>query len=78
MVILLDEWSELLSTLSLKQLPNYSTLFYAEQRLCTQPVFEKLLQQAIKKAQAQQVIDALSDVAVPRAWKHTMRRVITS
>ena len=64
MVVLLDEWSELRSTLGLKQVPNYSTLCYAEQRLITQPVFEQLLQQTIKQAQAQQVIDAPSDVAV--------------
>ena len=69
MVVLLAEWSELRSTLGLKQVPNYSTLCYAEQRLCTQPVFEQLLQQTIQQAQAQQVqaqqvIDVPSDVAV--------------
>ena len=64
MVVLLAEWSELRSTLGLNQVPNYSTLCYAEQRLITQPVFEKLLQQTIKQAQAQQVINAPSDVAV--------------
>ena len=64
MIVLLDEWSELRSTLGLKQVPNYSTLCYAEQRLITQPVFEQLLQQTIQQAQAQQVIDVPSDVAV--------------
>ena len=64
MVVLLSEWAELRSTLGLKQVPNYSTLCYAEQRLITQPVFEQLLQQTIEQAQAQQVIDAPSDVAV--------------
>lgn len=55
-VVLLDEWAELRSTLGLKPVPNYSTLCYAERRLCTQPVFDPLLQQTIQQAQAQQVI----------------------
>lgn len=63
-VVLLDEWAELRSTLGLKQVPNYSTLCYAERRLCTQPVFEPLLQQTIQQAQAQQVIQGPADIAV--------------
>ena len=63
-VILLDEWAELRSTLGLKQVPNYSTLCYAERRLCTQPVFERLLQQTLQQAQAQQVLQGPSDIAV--------------
>ena len=63
-VVLLAEWSELRSTLGLKQVPHYSTLCYAAQRLGSQPVFETLLQQTLQQAQAQQVIDAPSDVAV--------------
>ena len=55
-VVLLDEGAELRSTLGLKPVPNYSTLGYAERRLCTQPVFEPLLPQTIQQAQAQQVI----------------------
>lgn len=35
-VVLLAEWAELRSTLGLKQVPNYSTLCYAQRRLCTQ------------------------------------------
>ena len=63
-VVRLAEWAALRSTLGLKQVPNYSTLCYAERRLCTQPVFEQLLQQTLQQAQAQQVIKAPSDVAV--------------
>jgi len=63
-VVLLAEWAELRSTLGLKQVPNYSTLCYAERRLCTQPVFEQLLQQTLQQAQAQQVIQGPADLAV--------------
>lgn len=63
-VVLLNEWAELRSTLGLKQVPNYSTLCYAQRRLCTQPVFECLLQQIIQQAQAQQVIKEPSDITV--------------
>lgn len=63
-VVLLDEWAELRAALGLKQVPNYSTLYYAEQRLCTQPVFERLLQQTLQQTQAQQVIKEPSDIAV--------------
>ena len=45
-------------------MPNYSTLCYAEQRLCIQPVFEHLLQQTLQQVQAQQVIKGPSDIAV--------------
>lgn len=61
MVALLAESSELRSTLGLKQVPNYSTLCYAEQRLIAQSAFEELLQQTIQQAQAQQIIAAPSD-----------------
>ena len=63
-VVLLDEWSELRSTLGLKQMPNYSTLCYAEQRLMTQPMFEQILYQTIQQAQAQKLIHQPSDLAV--------------
>ena len=63
-VVLLDEWSELRSTLGLKQMPNYSTLCYAEQRLMTQPMFEQILYQTIEQAQAQKLIHQPSDLAV--------------
>ena len=63
-VVLLDEGAELRSTLGLKPVPNYSTLCYAERRLCTQPVFEPLLPQTIQQAQTQQVIPGPADTAV--------------
>ena len=76
-VVLLAEWAELRSTLGLKHVPNYSTLCYAERRLCTQPVLTCSSRSSSRRKRNRSFENPPISRSMPPAWKPTMRRAST-
>ena len=62
--VLLTEWPELRRVLGLKKVPDYSTLWYAHQRLLKDTRFERLLTTVFEQARQAQLLGEKPTVAI--------------